>query len=162
MSVDPKAEKALCNHLNTWLRDELQAQRLRLDTLRELRESMSEREPARCERLIHTVQTQEADARTRELRCQALFKRFAELWGLPQGTCTLRTVASKVPAEEEAILAQRGDLQSLLQAIALEAKRVSATARMHRALILEVLNSIFAPAKGDILEEQGHLLDAEA
>ena len=162
MSVDPKSEKALFNHLTTWLREEIQAQRLRLDTLHNLRASMSEREPSRCERLIQMVQTQEKDAHSREARCQALFSRFAELWDLPEGSCTLRTVAVKFPEESAAILEQRAELQTLVQGIALEGKRVSATARMHRALVLDVLNAIFEPTSGDPLEEQGHLLDAEA
>ena len=162
MNTIQQAEAALLKHLYAWLREEIPAQRQRLDSLRALCASMAKADPKECETLLDVVQSDEQSARGREARIRTILGRFAELWQLEAAECSLRTVAERLPAESSQLLALRSELHTLMEELTFEAKRLTATARVHRGLILEVLNSIFDPAPGDPLEEQGHLLDAEA
>lgn len=162
MSTLNQAEVALTKHLSAWLRDELPAQKKRLENLRALRASMAQTDPSTCESLLKTVQSEEKSAQSREARVSALLGRFAELWQIEADDCQVSTVAERLPEEASHLLSLRAELREVLGELGLEAQRVFATARVHRTLILDVLNEIFDPTPGDPFEEQGHLLDAEA
>ncbi len=162
MSASQQSEVALNQHLVAWLRAELPAQKQRLDNLRALRASMAHQDPSVCEALLETVQAEERSAHTREARVRTLLGRFADLWQVEAEDCQVSTVAERLPSEASLLLSLRGELRDVMQELALEGQRVMATARVHRGLILEVLNEIFDPTPGDPMEEQGHLLDAEA
>ncbi|MDF1837878.1 MAG: hypothetical protein P1V35_08420 [Planctomycetota bacterium] len=65
-------------------------------------------------------------------------------------------------SDGEELMELRKQLAEKAQAVATASRMVSATAHMHRSVILDVLNVLFEGHTGDPLEEQGRLLDAEA
>ena len=162
MSTQVANEKAALNHLTAWLRDEIQSQEERAETLAELRLTLSKKDPSDCERVLERVHRQENQGRVAEKRCQAIFRALGLQWDVSPKVLNLRSIAERAGEDCLRILELRGELVEKLERVQMEGKKVSATARVHRGIILEVLNGLFDQKVGDPMEEQGRLLDAEA
>lgn len=162
MTSTVEMPRALWNHLCAWLRDETAAQEQRLTTLEELRASMSQRDPKVVDAMLEQIQQQDDTIRGREKRRQAIFEALGKHWQVNANVLTLRSIAERMGADGAELLEMRGVLATQLKAVTVASRGVSATAHMHRSVILDVLNVLFEGHAGDPLEEQGRLLDAEA
>ncbi len=162
MSTQANHEKAALNHLTAWMRDEVQSQGERVETLRKLRESMAKKDPKHCEIVLETVQAQQERSHVSEKRRQTIFKALGMQWEVSPKVLTLRSIAERAGDDGLRIMELRSELQEKVEQVGVEGKMVNATARMHRTVILEVLNTLFDQKVGDPLEEQGRLFNAEA
>ncbi len=154
--------QALWNHLSAWIREELAAQDIRLASLDELGDAMSKREPVLVEALLKKVQTQDVTSRSRETKRKAIFEALGKHWQINSKVLTLRSIAERIGPSGEELMQMRNELAEKAKGVSEAARMVSATAHMHRSVILDVLNVLFDGKGGDPLEEQGRLLDAEA
>ncbi|MFT5197894.1 MAG: hypothetical protein ACI87O_000538 [Planctomycetota bacterium] len=154
--------QAIWNHLSAWIRDESAAQETRLTSLRELRESMSQRDPQLLDDALAKVQEQDKTSRSRETRRQAIFDSLGKHWQVSPNVLTLRSIAERMGEGGSELLEMRTELADKLKQVTEASRMVSATAHMHRSVILDVMNVLFEGHGGDPMEEQGRLLDAEA
>ncbi len=154
--------QAVLNHLLAWLRDEIAAQDSRLNSLKELCGSMSKRDPALVEQLLENVQKQDGTSRSRETKRKAIFEALGKHWQVNANLLTLRSIAERMGPSGSELRELRQELAGKAKRVIEASRMVSATAHMHRAVILDVLNVLFEGNDGDPLEEQGRLLDAEA
>jgi hypothetical protein len=154
--------QALWNHLSAWIRDELAAQDARLNTLEELRASMSQRNPEALDQILQTVQEQDKTSRSRETRRKTVFEGLGKHWQISPNVLTLRSIADRMGASGKELLELRGQLQEKVKSVSVAGRMVNATARMHRSVIVDVFDILFEGSGGDPMEEQGRLLDAEA
>ena len=155
-------QKAALNHLTAWLRDEIQFQGERVGTLATLRETLAKKDPSECEEILERVHAQEARGRSSEKRRLSIFKALGLQWNVSPTLLSLRSIAERAGDDGVRILEMRSQLAEKLQQVQSEGQMVSATARIHRGIILEVLNGLFDQKVGDPLEQQGRILDAEA
>lgn len=154
--------QALHNHIIAWIRNEIASQDIRLASLQDLRESMSSRDPQMVEERLAKVQLEDGGTRARETKRKAIFEAFGKLWQINPNVLTLRSIAERMGDEGADLMALRSELSKTIKSVSDASRMVSATAHMHRAVILDVLNVLFDGNAGDPLEEQGRLLDAEA
>lgn len=154
--------QALWNHLCAWIRDEIAAQECRLASLEELRASMSQRDPSVLEGILERVQEQDKTSRSRDSRRKLIFEGLGKHWQLSASMLTLRSIAERMGDEGAELMEMREQLTNKLKEVALASRAVSATAHMHRSVILDVLSVLFEGHGGDPMNEQGRLLDAEA
>ena len=162
MSAVLPQEHAVLNHLMVWLREEVDQQVRRKRALTDLCKAMSQPDPQGCEAVLERVHQEESRSRARETKMRTIFQALGKLWGVSPKVLTLRSIAERSGSLGAEILELREALESIVREVGMEAKKVSATARIHRSVILEVLNTLFDSAAGDPMEEQGRLLDAEA
>ncbi|MEZ5975004.1 MAG: hypothetical protein R3F17_04475 [Planctomycetota bacterium] len=154
-------ERGTLMHLAAWLREESHWQQGRIAALQKLRETMAKADPSDLEGLLQGLE-EPPGRQARESRRRALFQSLAEAWGMSPSNMNLRVIAQRAGESGAAIAELREELAQGALELAREARRVNATARMHRTVILDVLNAIFDMDRGSPLEEQGRLLDAEA
>ncbi|MCP5022417.1 MAG: hypothetical protein GY930_11655 [bacterium] len=160
-STNPTPQ-ALNNHIIAWIRNEIAAQDIRLTSLRELCDSMSRRDPQVVEETLARVEKEDESSRARETKRKAIFEGFGEYWQVNPNVLTLRSIAERMGDTGADLMALRLELAEKVKSVNEASRMVSATAHMHRAVILDVLNVLFDGNAGDPLEEQGRLLDAEA
>ena len=154
--------QALWNHLSAWIREETAAQEQRLASLEGLRESMAQRNPEVVDGILEGVQAQDKTSRSRETKRQAIFASLGKHWQVNPSLLTLRSIAERMGSQGAELMELRAQLAEKAKAVATASRMVSATAHMHRSVILDVLNVLFEGNAGDPMEEQGRLLDAEA
>ncbi len=154
--------QALWNHLSAWVREETAAQEQRLESLEQLRVSMAQRTPEVVDGILESVQEQDKTSRSRETKRKAIFESLGKHWQINPSLLTLRSIAERMGSDGEELMELREQLAEKAQAVTTASRMVSATAHMHRSVILDVLNVLFEGHAGDPMEEQGRLLDAEA
>ncbi|MBL4769819.1 MAG: hypothetical protein JKY61_01420 [Planctomycetes bacterium] len=154
--------QAIWNHLSAWIREETAAQEARLEVLEELRNSMSQRDPKVAEGILERLQNQDKTGIGRENRRQAIFASLGKHWQISASMLTLRSIAERMGDEGSELMELRNQLVEVVKKVTVGGRMVSATAHMHRSVILDVLSVLFDGHHGDPLEEQGRLLDAEA
>ncbi len=154
--------QALHNHIIAWIRNEIASQDIRLASLRELCESMSRRDPQVVEQILARVEKEDESSRARETKRKAIFEGLGKHWQVNPNVLTLRSIAERMGEAGADLMALRSELSEKVKKVNEASRMVSATAHMHRAVILDVLNVLFDGNAGDPLEEQGRLLDAEA
>ncbi|MDF1837877.1 MAG: hypothetical protein P1V35_08415 [Planctomycetota bacterium] len=85
--------QALWNHLSAWVREETAAQDQRLESLEQLRLSMTQRKPEVVDGILEAVQEQDKTSRSRETKRQAIFASLGKHWQVNANVLTLRSIA---------------------------------------------------------------------
>ena len=159
--------QSLMNHLESCMRDHVGAQNRMITLLEEQERCVLEERPAAVELATQALSAELRTVPERTARRDKILARFALAWGVAAGSLTLSSVADRFGAGESGgdsgkLRELRDELREATAKCMRLNRRVSALVRLHRRVMLDVIDSLLSDEENDPMRETGTLLSAEA
>ncbi len=154
--------QSLLNHLVAGVREETLAGERTLELLERQQHATIARDHAGRSAATRTLADHLATAPQRSARRERILARLAAAWGVPASVLTLSSVATRIGARAEPLLAERSQLRRVMAGVVRENKKTAALLLLHRRVVREVLDLFLTDEDGNPVESAGTLVDAEA
>jgi len=151
----------LAIHAESWLQEELAAQRSILDVLARLENAARAGKGAELAESGRALEGCLSGVAPRETRRAALLAKLGSSLGLASREVTLSTLCARLVEhglDTKRIEALRGELRDTVTAVSHASRRTAALAQYHRNFFEELCQLLSAGSPS----EQGHLVDARA
>jgi len=154
--------QSLLNHLVAGVRKEIEMGERTLELLERQQHAAIARDHAELSAATRSLAEHLATAPQRSARRERVLARLGAAWAVPASVLTLRSVAERVGAGAEPLLAERSELRRVMAKIVRESKKTAALLLLHRRVVREVLDLFLTDEHGNPVEGEGTLVNAEA
>lgn len=161
------AVAVLVRQLESYLQEELDAQRRVCECLTAQRDELLRSTPAAARGFVERLETQLAKAPARAQRRHDLVRKLATQFGVATGTLTLSSIVERLGAEGDRLARMAHELRDATRDCALAARKLAALSRLHARLNDEILDAVLslrgagASRSIDPYPAPGALVDAE-
>lgn len=154
--------QSLMNHLEACMRDHVEAQNRMIALLQEQERSVLEERPPGVELATQALTAELRTVPERTQRRDKILARFALAWGVANGSLTLSSVADRYGEGSQRLRELRDELREATAQCMRLNRRVSSLVRLHRRVMLDVIDSLLADEENSPMKETGTLLNAQA
>jgi len=154
--------QSLMNHLESCMRDHVGAQNRMIVLLEEQERCVLNERPEAVELATKALGAELSTVPERTERRDKILARFALAWGVAAGSLTLSSVAERFGEGADRLRELRDELREATALCMRLNRRVSALVRLHRRVMLDVIDSLLADEENSPMRETGTLLNAEA
>lgn len=161
------AVAVLVRQLESYLQEELDAQRRVCECLTAQRDELLRSTPAAARGFVDRLEAQLAKAPARAQRRHDLVRRLATQFGVATGTLTLSSIVERLGTQGERLARMANELREATRECAVATRKLAALSRLHARLNDEILDAVLALRGGganrasDPFPAPGALVDAE-
>jgi len=162
--------QALVNQVESWVQQELNAQRHLLELLEAQEKAIVDSSTEGITESGEQIQAQLRMGPARERRRQDLMRSFSRMWGVAAETLTLRSIAER--AESEGVPTTtlgklREDLRGVGAQVLRKGRRIATMAKYHQGFLAQVMGLLMTDSTNETLlplgsGEGGALVNQEA
>jgi len=152
----------LLRRLEAYVQEEIGAQSRALEFLEAQEQAIRDGDAGRIASCGSAVEAELRKVGERGRRREALLGELGRLWALAPKTLTLSSICERAAPGSERLARQTADLRKVVAAVTRSSRRLATAARMHRGLVLEVIETVLAGGDELCLAAGGTLVDAEA
>ncbi|MEM7307064.1 MAG: flagellar export chaperone FlgN [Planctomycetota bacterium] len=160
-----KDVRALVNQLQTWLQEEVAAQRSMRALLTDQERAIRATDTVALEETGRGIERELAAASRRERRRSTLLTGLGQAWGVDPGALTLTSIGERLgiaSPETERILRLRAELREETALVVKLGRRIAALARYHGALLADLMHALLGVGDDRPAEDDGMLINARA
>jgi len=155
-------EDHLLRRLEAYVQEEIGAQGRALEFLEAQEQAIRDGDAERIARCGNAVDAELRRVGERGRRREALLEEFGRLWDVAPKTLTLTSIGERAAQGSQRLARLTADLRKVVAAVTRSSRRLATAARMHRGLVLEVIETVLAGEDELCVAAGGTLVDAEA
>jgi hypothetical protein len=144
------------------VQEEIGAQRRALEFLEAQEQAIRDGDAERIASCGSSVEAELRKVGDRGRRREALLEEFGLLWAVAPRSLTLTSICERAAQGSERLARQTADLRKVVASVTRSSRRLATAARMHRGLLLEVIETVLAGEDELCVGSGGTLVDAEA